>query len=80
MFIPWERVFHIGNPEHASLYPQRVFDWLHYQALVRQMVRAELMVGLAMLITEHIGTYQLPAGADPAGPARRVLPRCCRPT
>jgi aromatic ring hydroxylase len=60
VFIPWERVFHIGNPEHASLYPQRVFDWLHYQALVRQMVRAELMVGLALLITEHIGTYRLP--------------------
>jgi aromatic ring hydroxylase len=60
VFVPWSRVFHLGNPEHASLYPQRVFDWLHYQALVRQSVRAELMVGLAMLITEHIGTYQLP--------------------
>lgn len=60
VLIPWEQVFHIGNPQHAALYPQRVFDWLHYQALVRQMVRAELMVGLALLITEHIGTYQLP--------------------
>nr|WP_272925040.1 4-hydroxyphenylacetate 3-hydroxylase C-terminal domain-containing protein [Streptomyces sp. SID8377] len=58
--IPWDRVFHIGNPQHAALYPQRVFDWLHYQALVRQMVRAELMLGLTLLITEHIGTYQLP--------------------
>ncbi|CAM5647679.1 FADH(2)-dependent monooxygenase TftD [Streptomyces tendae] len=45
VFIPWNQVFHIGNPNHASLYPQRVFDWLHYQALVRQMVRAELMLG-----------------------------------
>jgi aromatic ring hydroxylase len=60
VFIPWNRVFHIGNPQHASLYPQRVFDWLHYQSLVRAMVRAELMLGLALLITEHIGTYQLP--------------------
>ena len=60
VFIPWNRVFHIGNPKHASLYPQRVFDWLHYQALVRQTVRAEVMVGLSLLITEHIGTYQLP--------------------
>src|SRR3546814_9966195 len=59
-FIPWNRVFHLGNPKHAAMYPQRVFDWLHYQATVRQMVRAELMVGLALLITEHIGTYQLP--------------------
>lgn len=60
VFIPWNRVFHIGNPKHASLYPQRVFDWLHYQALVRQTVRAEVMLGLALLITEHVGTYQLP--------------------
>jgi aromatic ring hydroxylase len=60
VFIPWERLFHLGNPEHAALYPQRVFDWVHYEALIRQMVRAELMVGLALLMTEHIGTYQIP--------------------
>ncbi len=51
VLIPWKYVFHIGNPQHAALYPQRVFDWVHYEALVRQMVRAELMVGLAMLMT-----------------------------
>jgi aromatic ring hydroxylase len=61
VFIPWSHVFHIGNPDHAKLYPQRVFDWLHYHALVRQMVRAELMAGLAVLITEHIGTNKIPA-------------------
>jgi 3,5,6-trichloropyridin-2-ol/2,4,6-trichlorophenol monooxygenase len=61
VFIPWSHVFHIGNPEHAKLYPQRVFDWLHYHALIRQMVRAELMAGLAVLITEHIGTNKIPA-------------------
>jgi len=60
VFIPWSRVFHLGNPEHASLYPQRIFDWLHYQALVREMVRAELMLGLALLITEHTGTAAIP--------------------
>lgn len=61
VFIPWSHVFHMGSPEHASLYPQRIFDWVHYEALIRKMVRAELMVGLAMLMTEHIGTYQIPA-------------------
>src|SRR3546814_8849405 len=60
VFVPWERVFHIGNPQHASLDPQRVFGMLHFQTIVRQMVRAELLAGLAVLITEHIGTYQLP--------------------
>ncbi|CAG2158668.1 4-hydroxyphenylacetate 3-hydroxylase family protein [Cupriavidus numazuensis] len=61
VFIPWSHVFHLGNPEHAKLYPQRVFDWLHYHALIRQSVRAELMAGLAILITEHIGTNKIPA-------------------
>ncbi|GAY07674.1 4-hydroxyphenylacetate 3-hydroxylase N-terminal domain-containing protein [Pseudonocardia sp. N23] len=60
VFIPWNRVFHLGNPAHASYYPQRVFDWVHYQGLVREMVRAELMLGLALLITEHTGVGQLP--------------------
>jgi 4-hydroxyphenylacetate 3-monooxygenase/chlorophenol-4-monooxygenase component 2 len=61
VLIPWKYVFHIGNPEHAKLYPQRVFDWLHYHAIIRQMVRAELMAGLAILMTEHIGTSKIPA-------------------
>src|SRR5204863_3800219 len=56
VLIPWKHVFHIGNPEHARLYPQRVFDWGHYHALIRQAVRAELMAGLAILMTEHLGT------------------------
>ncbi|AEA24441.1 4-hydroxyphenylacetate 3-hydroxylase family protein [Pseudonocardia benzenivorans] len=60
VFIPWNRVFHLGNPAHASYYPQRVFDWVHYEGLVREMVRAELMLGLALLITEHTGVAQLP--------------------
>ena len=45
VLIPWKYVFHIGNPDHAKLYPQRVFDWVHYYALVRQAVRAELLAG-----------------------------------
>src|SRR5262245_13617555 len=61
VLIPWRGVFHIGNPEHAKLYPQRVFDWGHYYALVRQAVRAELLAGLAILICEHLGTAKIEA-------------------
>jgi 4-hydroxyphenylacetate 3-monooxygenase/chlorophenol-4-monooxygenase component 2 len=61
VLIPWKYVFHIGNPEHARLYPQRVFDWGHYHALIRQAVRAELMAGLAILVTEHLGTSKIDA-------------------
>ncbi len=59
--IPWKYVFHIGNPDHAKLYPQRVFDWGHYYALVRQAVRAELLGGLAILMCEHLGTAKIEA-------------------
>src|SRR6185437_12997381 len=61
VLIPWKYVFHIGNPDHAKLYPQRVFDWGHYYALVRQAVRAELLAGLAILICEHLGTAKIEA-------------------
>src|SRR5712691_7318808 len=61
VFIPWKYVFHIGNPDHAKLSPQRGFAWLHYHAIIRQIVRAELMAGLAILITEHIGAAKIPA-------------------
>src|SRR4029078_1344390 len=59
--IPWKYVFHIGNPEHAKLYPQRGFDWVHYHALVRQGVREELMARLAILICEHLGPARIEA-------------------
>ena len=61
VLIPWKYVFHIGNPDHAKLYPQRVFDWGHYYALVRQAVRAELLAGLAILMCEHLGTSKIDA-------------------
>jgi 4-hydroxyphenylacetate 3-monooxygenase/chlorophenol-4-monooxygenase component 2 len=61
VLIPWKYVFHIGNPDHAKLYPQRVFDWVHYHALVRQAVRAELLAGLAILVCEHLGTAKIEA-------------------
>jgi 4-hydroxyphenylacetate 3-monooxygenase/chlorophenol-4-monooxygenase component 2 len=61
VLIPWKYIFHIGNPDHAKLYPQRVFDWGHYYALVRQAVRAELLAGLAILICEHLGTSKIEA-------------------
>lgn len=61
VFIPWDQVFHLGSPEHAMLYPQRVFDWLHHHIVVRATLRAEVMVGLTILMTQSIGTDVIPA-------------------
>ena len=72
VLIPWKYVFHIGNPDHAKLYPQRVFDWVHYYALVRQAVRAELLAGLAILMSEHLGTAKIEAVQTRLARIRRV--------
>jgi 4-hydroxyphenylacetate 3-monooxygenase len=58
--IPWERVWHLGNPEHAMQYPQRVFDWIHTETQTRHVTNAELIAGLAILVTESLGTNNAP--------------------
>lgn len=60
VLIPWDCVFHVRNPQHAMLYPLRVFDWHQYYILVRAVVRAELMMGLAMAMAESLGTFNIP--------------------
>ena len=60
VLIPWENVHHLGNVEHAQHYPQRLFDWVHIETQSRQVINAELMVGLAMLLTSALGTDKHP--------------------
>ena len=60
VFIPWDQVQHIGNPDHTKLYPQRQFDWVHIETQVRHAVHAELIVGLALLLTNALGTNNNP--------------------
>src|SRR5437660_2055970 len=64
VLIPWDRVFHIGNPEHAKFYPQRLFDWIHAETQIRHVVNAEMIAGLGVLITEALGTAQAPIVAS----------------
>src|SRR3546814_2418646 len=35
VFIPWKQVFHIGNPEHAKLYPRSEEHTSELQSLMR---------------------------------------------
>ena len=60
VLIPWDQVQHVGNPDHAKWYPQRQFDWVHIETQIRHCVHAELMVGLALLLTEALGTNKSP--------------------
>ena len=60
VLIPWSAVQHVGNPDHAKWYPQRQFDWVHLETQIRHCVHAELMVGLALLLTQSLGTSSGP--------------------
>jgi len=60
VLISWDQVQHIGSPEHAKWYPQRQFDWVHLETQIRHCVHAELMVGLALLLTQSLGTSNNP--------------------
>lgn len=60
VFIPWENVQHIGNPDHAKWYPQRQFDWVHVETQIRHAIHAELIVGLGLLLTNALGTGNQP--------------------
>ncbi len=64
VFVPREYIFHLGNPEHAMLYPQRIFDWIHWADLIRFGVRSELIAGLALLIGDGSGLLKIPATAS----------------
>jgi len=63
VFIPREHIFHLGNPEHAMYYPQRLFDWLHWADLIRFGVKTELIAGLALLVGDGSGLLKIPATA-----------------
>jgi aromatic ring hydroxylase len=60
VFIPWEQVQHVGNPDHAKWYPQRQFDWIHTETQIRHVTNAELIAGLGLLVTYALGTNGSP--------------------
>jgi aromatic ring hydroxylase len=76
VLIPWDRVFHIGNPDHAKFYPQRLFDWIHAETQIRHVINAEMIAGLGILITEALGTSQAPIVASQVADLVRFRETC----
>ena len=76
VLIPWIRVFHIGNPDHAKFYPQRLFDWIHAETQIRHVINAEMIAGLGILITEALGTSQAPIVASQVADLVRFRETC----
>ena len=76
VLIPWDRVFHVGDPDHAKFYPQRLFDWIHIETQIRHVVNAEMIAGLGVLITEALGTSQAPIVASQLADLVRFRETC----
>ncbi len=72
VLIPWERVQHVGNPDHAKWYPQRQFDWVHIETQIRHAIHAELIVGLGLLLTNALGDQHQSGRPVPDGRHRPV--------
>ena len=76
VLIPWDRVFHVGDPDHAKFYPQRLFDWIHIETQIRHVVNAEMIAGLGVLITEALGTASAPIVASQLADLIRFRETC----
>ena len=62
VFVPWERVFLLGNVELCNGYAAGTQSDTHtgHQVLTRCVVKAEFMLGLADLIVDTLGSGTIP--------------------
>lgn len=62
VLVPWERVFLLEDPERANRLSEATdaVVFMSHQATVREVARAEFMVGVATLVAETIGADQFP--------------------
>jgi 4-hydroxyphenylacetate 3-monooxygenase len=73
VFVPWERVFSLGDPTFAMTVFPRITDWAHWSILCRLAVKAEVLVGLFAAIPEMVGRAQTPLAREALGEGIRYL-------
>jgi 4-hydroxyphenylacetate 3-monooxygenase len=63
--IPWERVMAAGiAPDAADRLFHRLCQFLHWSVLIRQGIKAEILLGAASNVVDAIGTGRIPAVRD----------------
>ncbi len=62
VLVPWERTFLIEDAERANSVNEatEAIVFMAHQATVREIAKAEFMVGIASLVAENIGADQFP--------------------
>ncbi|WP_172293279.1 4-hydroxyphenylacetate 3-hydroxylase N-terminal domain-containing protein [Pseudoruegeria sp. HB172150] len=59
VFVPKERIFNLGDASLWGLAGEATL-WAHWHVLTRLMVKSEIYVGCAQLVTEVLGTGHFP--------------------
>ncbi len=62
VFVPWERVFLLGDPERCNNMASRTHQYLHsgHQVVTKNVVKLEFVLGLANLMQRTLGSAQQP--------------------
>ena len=62
VFVPWERVFLLGDPERCNNMSRRTHQYLHsgHQVVTKNVVKLEFVLGLANLMQQALGSGQQP--------------------
>ena len=55
VFVPWERVFLAGEDRLAGVFARSLGLWERTLGMVDAVEKAEIMIGLALLVSEHQG-------------------------
>ncbi len=62
VFVPWERVFLLGDPDRCNNMSRRTHQYLHsgHQVVTKNVVKLEFVLGLANLMQRVLGSGQQP--------------------
>ena len=62
VFVPWERVFLLGDPDRCNNMSRRTHQYLHsgHQVVTKNVVKLEFVLGLANLMQQTLGSDQQP--------------------
>ena len=62
VFVPWERVFLLGDPDRCNNMSRRTHQYLHsgHQVVTKNVVKLEFVLGLANLMQHTLGSGQQP--------------------
>jgi 4-hydroxyphenylacetate 3-monooxygenase len=60
VFVPHERIFYRHSSDALPTIHSKLLAWAFYHILIRMAVKAEALLGVAVAVTDYLGTAQVP--------------------